>query len=418
MERIQEIEDRNNYSSYHHFISESKWSWRAVLDTLCEQVSDYMQERKQTHGTPTGYIIDESAHLKKGKSSVGVGRQYAGVIGKVDNCQVGVYASLCNGVDAALINEKLYLPKSWTNDVKRCKKAAIPDYEITYRSKPRLALEMIDDDISRGIKFDWVGGDGLYGHNSELTRGLDERGLMYVLDVHKDELVFLSEPKIVRPAPTGKRGRPSTKMKAAVDPIRLDQYAKSLTTNDWTKVKIRKTAKGWLILNVHVCQVWRWNAEQSQPRQLTLVITRSVGKNIRTKYSFSNADIQDYSQKEFAYFQSQRYWVERCFDDTKNEIGLSDYQVRKWIGWHHHHALVMLAAFFLLKVRSSHLDRYPLMSLRDARIIIITQLFGTKEQYYKIWKQMIARHHSRQKDILYCFEKQKIRSEIELHRRV
>jgi SRSO17 transposase len=407
MERIQEVEDQKNYPAYHHFISESKWSWRGVLDTLSQQVSDYMESKKQVHGNPTGYIVDESSHIKKGKSSVGVDRQYAGVVGKVDNCQVGVYASLCNGTDASLINEKLYLPKSWTDDLHRCKKAGIPEQETAYRTKPQLALEMIDYDVSNGVKFDWVGGDGLYGHNSELTKGLEERGLMYVLDVHKDELVYLTEPKIGVPAPTGKRGRPSKKPKPDIPPIRLDEYTKSLTKNDWKKVKVRKTAKGWLVLNVHVCVVWRWDGIESQARQRTLVITRSVGKRKRTKYSFSNADVNDYTSKEFAYFQSQRYWVERCFDDTKNEIGLSDYQVRRWIGWHHHHALVMMAAFFLLKERASRQNRYPLMSIRDARILIIANIFGTEQQYQKIWEQMIERHKNRQKDISYSFEKQK-----------
>ncbi|MCF8372383.1 MAG: IS701 family transposase [Bacteroidales bacterium] len=413
MERIDEVNDKENYHAYHHFISESKWSARDVLDNLAGQVSSFMLARKKANSTPTGYIIDESSHLKKGKSSVGVGRQYAGVIGKVDNCQVGVYASLCNGTEATLINEKLFLPKTWTDDPKRCEKAGIPKGEAIYRTKPQLALEMIDHDILKGVEFDWIGGDGLYGHNTELTKGLDERGLMYLLDVHKDERVFLSEPTLSKPVNTGNRGRPSQKLQADVATIRLDEYAKGLTKNDWSKVKVRKTAKGWLVLNIHVCKVWHWDGEEEQARLRTLIITRSRDKQKRTKYSFSNADINEYTLKEFAYFQSQRYWVERCFDDTKNEIGLSDYQVRKWVGWHHHHALVMLAAFFLLKERAAHKNHYPLMSTRDARILIIAQLFGTEEQYQQIWRQMITRHKARHKDIMYSFERQKKRSELE-----
>lgn len=413
MERIDELNDKENYHAYHHFISESKWSARDVLDNLAGQVSSYMLSKKKASGTPTGYIIDESSHLKKGNSSVGVCRQYAGVIGKVDNCQIGVYASLCNGTEATLINEKLFLPKAWTEDPKRCEKAGIPEDEAIHRTKPQLALEMIDHDISKGVKFDWVGGDGLYGHNTEFTKGLDERGLMYLLDVHKDERVFLSETAIQKPTRTGNRGRPSTKLQADAETIRLDEYVKGLTKQDWSKVKVRKMAKGWLVLNVHVCKVWHWDGEEEQARPRTLVITRSRDKQKRTKYSFSNAAIEDYTLKDFAYFQSQRYWVERCFDDTKNEIGLSDYQVRKWVGWHHHHALVMLAAFFLLQERANHKNNYPLMSTRDARILIIAQMFGTDDLYQKIWRQMVNRHKARYKDIMYSFAKQSKRSELE-----
>jgi SRSO17 transposase len=153
-----------------------------------------MTENKKKTGSPTGFIIDESAHLKKGECSVGVGRQYAGIIGKVDNCQVGVYASLVNDTMATLVDERLFLPESWTKDTNRCKKAAIPKACSIYKTKPQLAVELIDNAIEKGVQFDWVGGDGLYGHSYELGKGLDERKRFFVLDVHKDELVYLQKP--------------------------------------------------------------------------------------------------------------------------------------------------------------------------------------------------------------------------------
>jgi len=134
-------------------------------------------------------------------------------------------------------------------------------------------------------------------------------------------------------------------------------------------------------------------------KERTLIITQTMDGKKETKYSLSNGKIDDYSHHEFAYFQSQRYWVERTFDDAKNELGMSDYQVRKWLGWHHHHALVLMAGLYLLKQKIEHETETPLMSIRDARILIIIKLFGTKKDLEIRLEQMKTRHVIRQKDI-------------------
>ena len=121
--------------------------------------------------------------------------------------------------------------------------------------------------------------------------------------------------------------------------------------------------------------------------------------NKDTKYSFSNGGINQYTPREFAYFQIQRYWVERNFDDAKNEVGMSDYQVRKWNGWHHHHALVFMASLFLLKQKIDYQKEAPLMSIRDARILVIVSLFGNQKDMETRLEQMKIRHKNRQNDI-------------------
>jgi SRSO17 transposase len=344
-------------------------------------------------------MVDESATVKKGNASVGVGRQYAGVIGKVENCQVGVYASLCHDTSATLINERLFLPEAWADDPTRCEKAGIPEEARQHQTKPQLALDMIDELDNSGIQWDWIGGDGLYGHCDEFTVGLDERGLFYVLDVHKDELIYEEEPQIAVPPRTHAQGRTPTKRQADREPIRLDRYCAKLSKADWELVKIRKGAKGWLTRHVHVATVWVWDGEEAHARCRTLVISKTLGRKPKTKYSLSNGTLEDYTVQEYAYFQAQRYWVERCFDDAKNELGLSDYQVRKWQGWHHHHALVMMASLFLLKERLSQQETVPLMSLRDARLLIIARLFGTDEDVETCLTQMRVRHEKRQQSI-------------------
>jgi SRSO17 transposase len=399
MERMEEEIEGSDYRRYQHFLSNSPWDHIPVIRQVAQETSAIFQEQGARQGTPTGYLIDESAHLKKGSASVGVSRQYAGVAGKVDNCQVGVYASLCNDTRATLINERLFLPKGWAEDTERCQKAEIPPDERVHASKPQQALAMIDESLEQGIQWDWIGGDGLYGHSYELTTGLDQRELFYVLDVHKDELIYTEQPDIAVPPRTHKRGPTPTKLRADRAPIRLDRYCQGLPKEAWESVRLRKSTKGWLRRKVHVATVWVWDGEDEQARRRTLVITKTMGRTPKTKYSVSNGTETDYTPEQYAYFQAQRYWVERCFDDAKNELGLSDYQVRKWKGWHHHHALVLMACLFLLKEKLAHVPEAPLLSVRDVRLLLVAQLFGTPDEVERRMHQMESRHHKRQKDI-------------------
>lgn len=400
MERMEEEIPESEYRAYQHFITDSKWDHQAVLSKVAKDTSDVLQANKAVSKQPIGLIVDESAHLKKGEESVGVSKQYAGVVGKVENCQVGVYVSLVNDNRAALIDERLFIPQKWINDKEKCKKAGIPKGQMAFKTKPELALEMIDQKISDGIEFDWIGGDGLYGHNRVLREGIDKRRLLYVLDVHKDEKIFTSCPVLTIPKQTNKRGRPSKKPQPDVDAIRLDAYMKQLTNQDWVVEKqVRKTHKGWKKLKIHTKTIWVFQGEGQEVSEQTLVITQTMDGTKDTKYSFSNGKLAEYSPKEFAYFQVQRYWVERTFDDAKNELGMSDYQVRKWNGWHHHHALVLMAGLFLLQQKIERQEEAPLMSVRDARILVIISLFGTNEDMQIRLNQMKKRHLNRQKDI-------------------
>jgi SRSO17 transposase len=162
----------------------------------------------------------------------------------------------------------------------------------------------------------------------------------------------------------------------------------------------KENPEGMEKLKIHTQTIWVFQGENEQEvTAQTLIITQSLDGKKDTKYSFSNGKCEAYSPKEYAYFQIQRYWVERTFDDAKNELGMSDYQVRKWNGWHHHHALVLMAQLFLLKQKIANQQDAPIMSLRDARILIITNLFDTSQNKETRSEQMKKRHIKRQKDI-------------------
>jgi len=251
MERMEEQVANSEYRAYQHFISNSKWDYEGLQMQVAQNTSRLLNQEKEINHQPVGYIVDESAHLKKGKKSVGVGRQYAEVIGEVDNCQVGVYASLVNCSSASIINERIFLPESWTKDADRCEDAKIRMEFRTFKTKPELALDKIKQDIALVVSFDWIGGDMLYGHNTKLCDGLDKIGLFFVMDVHNDEKVFLHEPSLKIPEAKTGAGRKSKKLKADVSSFRLDKLQEGILEDDWELEDIRDTVKGKLRLWIY-----------------------------------------------------------------------------------------------------------------------------------------------------------------------
>lgn len=277
----------------------------------------------------------------------------------------------------------------------RCKDAGIPNSDQKFQTKPELALKLIKQIIRAGTEFDFIGGDKLYGHNAELTRALDDLDRFYVLDVHKDETVFLSEPKFSIPERKWNKGRMPTNIQPDIQPIQLQNYIKTLTDKDFTTEHVRQTAKGWKVAKVHTVRVWHWDGNEEKACKRTLVITVSE----KTKFSLSNAAKEEYTNKEWSYFQCRRYWVERCFDDCKNELGMSDYQVTNWLAWQHHMALEVMASLYILNLKLENQEEIPLLSVRDARLLVIAITFATQKEVGLCMEHIRIRHSKRQADI-------------------
>ena len=400
MERLNEELDLSGdgHQRLQQFISDSPWSASALISDLAVNTSAFYASQPTYQRQDVGYILDESAHLKKGKQSVGVSRQYAGVSGKVENCQVGVYASLVWNTHSTLINARLYLPEPWTDDPARCEKAGIPTDQRTFKTKLELAREMIEADLEAGVEFDWVGGDGFYGHGLEFGNTLDEMGLTFLLDVHCDQSIYPIKPQLRVPQRTSPRGAAPTKRRADVEAQRVDAYAQQLQPCQWQTVTVRDGTKGPLKLQMHIARVWLWDGEAETPTQRTLVISRRLSDH-KLNYSLSNAEDIMTPVERFAYRQAQRYWVERAFQEAKSELGMSDYQVRKWTAWHHHMALVMLSLSFLVKERIQQKQSYPLLSARDIRLLIIAMLLNDPDAVDRRLAQLDIRHQQRRKDI-------------------
>jgi SRSO17 transposase len=235
------------------------------------------------------FIVDESGFTKKGKKSVGVSRQWNGRLGKIDNCQVGVYGALCRRDQAVLVDTRLFLPESWTNDPDRCWEAGVPEDRLAYRKKAELALDLVQSGRANGIEFQWVGGDAFYGDDPELLRQLDQLGETFMLDVPKDQPIYLTDPTPYLPQRKSVRGRTATQLKTDQISVEVQQWADEQPKSAWKKMLVRDSTKGFISASVLHREVWLWNAEEQQAHKWHLVVSDPDRSKNQRKYSLSNA---------------------------------------------------------------------------------------------------------------------------------
>lgn len=391
MEQMSEIVADADYHQIQHFISESPWDARVVMDEVASAVDLHFADFDEVY-----LILDESSHVKKGSKSVGVARQYSGQLGKVDNCQVAVYAALSAGHHYSLVDARLYLPEEWTSDKQRCKSAHIPTASTKFKTKLELGLEIIEYQQTKGTRFHWVAGDGFYGHDSQFRSRIDAMNLFYMLDIHSTDCVFMQKPTIGVPEKKSQKGRTPSLPKADGVPAKVCDIVKNLCAGDWKTYTIRDTAKGPLVLDVWVQQVYTWDGSAPDCRKELLVVHRNRKEaGDEYKYSLSNGDLSKHTWLQLAKAQSQRYFIERGFQDAKQEAGMSQYQVRGWLAWHHHIALVMLSMLFVLTEKLEYKNEHPLLSASDVRDIIVR----TYAQNDDVMGIMALRHQRRQADI-------------------
>jgi len=350
-------------------------------------------------------IVDESAIAKKGTKSVGVARQWNGRLGKVDNCQVGVFTALGCGDEATLIDERLYLSMEWVNNAKRCKQAKIPENERVWRTKAQLALEMIRHARHQRLRYRWVGVDGGYGKEPWLLRTLDEDGEIWVADVHCDQRIYPEDPQPIVPERRGPKGKAPSQRVAQTLPVRVDHWATAQPECNWKKVALRGSTKGTLFVEVLHRRVWLWDGEEPCAHCWHLIVRREIESPREIKYSLSNAP-EATTTERLAFQQGQRYWVEHTLRNAKSEVGMADYQLRLWQGWHHHMAMVMLAMLFMLEVRREHKEDLSLLSCHDVVEVLRVLLPRANVTYDEILRQLKERHRRRQASIDSAYGKQ------------
>jgi len=395
MERMVESVPAANWQSLQNFISHSPWEATSLLDQIAIDANHLIGGDRDSC-----LIIDETAFTKKGKKSVGVSRQWNGRLGKVDNCQVGVFAALNCRDRVSLIDTRLFLPKSWTDDKDRCRNTDIPMDRLTHQKKATLALAMIQSANQQQLSYQWVGADAFYGEDPDFLRTLDQMGETFVVDVHCDQSIYLQDPSPYIPPRTSTRGPQPSRLKTDETFLTVSQWVEDQQQSAWQEIELRNSTKGKLSVAVLHGRVWLWNGKENKAHLWHLIVRRERGSKNKLKYSISNASPET-SLARLAFMQGQRYFVERAIEDGKSATGMADYQVRTWTGWHHHMALVMLAMLFALQTKLKYSEKYELISSNDVRNLLVHFLPKRAITKEEVIKQMEERHKKRKYAIQY-----------------
>jgi len=391
---VERIPD-SNYQQLQHFISDSEWDAEAVMRDVAENTNLSLESVVGEKGL----ILDESGNEKAGKKSVGVARQYIGNVGKVCNSQNGVYAGLSRGDKIGLVGAKLYLPCEWTSDQKRCAKAGIPKAERKYRTKPELGLELITE-LKGVIEYDWVGGDSVYGNSPELRRSLRELRTAFVMDVGEELQVCLEKPQLYVPESSG-RGRRKSRLVSNQEKISLKNLIAIIPAKEWKTIEYREGTKGRLVREAVLKKVWIWKKGTAEIEAAELLISRKAD-HTEVKYSLCHQPQGELSVERALFRQMQRYWIERGFQEIKEQIGLHQYQVRGWRAWQHHIALTMMALHFILETQVENAGNLPLMSCGDVKLMLGNILKNKLDEPEILMQTIHQRHKVRRDDILRC----------------
>ncbi|MGA5499498.1 IS701 family transposase [Streptomyces cinereoruber] len=300
-----------------HLLNGARWDADAVRD----DVRAYVAERLGPGGV---LIIDDTGFVKKGTTSAGVGRQYTGTSGKIDNCQIGVFAAYATGSGRALVDRELYLPKAWTSDRDRCRAAKIPDAR-GFATKGELARDIVRRCVAAGLPATWVTADEAYGQDWNFRRLLEQLGLGYVVAVPK-----------------------SQQIKSLAGFWRIDQLVGEAPADAWQRLSCGDGAKG--------PRVYDWAAaklpanivfDPDPPTHHRWVLARrSLSDPSEVAYYLAHAPV-GIELPELARIAGSRWAIEECFQAAKNECGLDEYEVRRYVGWYRHITLAMLAHAFL-----------------------------------------------------------------------
>jgi SRSO17 transposase len=306
------------------FLQSPAWDPDLVRDDVRAYVVEHL-------GDPDGVLVaDETGFLKKGVRSAGVQRQYSGTAGRTENCQIGTFLCYASGKGRALIDRELYVPVSWTNDRVRCRAAAIPD-AVEFATKPQQARMMLDRAIAAGVPFSWFTADEAYGQNPGLRRWLEEHDVSYVMATRCDDEI-----------PSGLFT--TTRIDVLIGKVRAGAWtrmscgdgAHGPRTYDWARVPIRRTydrdRRGWVLARRCI----------ADPTDVAYYVCD--GKP-RTRL------------RELVRVAGARWAVEESFQTAKNEVGLDNYQVRRYDAWYAHITLSMAAAAFLAATRATEAEK-------------------------------------------------------------
>jgi SRSO17 transposase len=292
----------------------SRMQWDAVRDDLQAYVGEQLGDSGAV------LVLDETGFLKKGTKSAGVQRQYSGTAGRIENCQIGVFLGYASRHGRALIDRALYLPESWSSDGARQREARIPE-EVAFATKPKLALAMLERARLGGVPFAWIGSDSVYGADHAIRRWAERHRRGYVLAVTSGQRLGM------RPVTTWIEDLADD----AWQRLSAGNGAKGPRLYDWARVPYTGGAEGF------AC---------------ALLVRRSIAKPAELTFYLTHAP-EGTALAELVRVAGARWSIESCFEQAKGEVGLDQYEVRSWVGWHRHVTLSMLALAYLAALRKA-----------------------------------------------------------------
>jgi SRSO17 transposase len=296
---------------------------------------------------PDGMInTDECDFPKKGTESVGVARQYCGILGKTDNCQAGIFIGYSSSKGYGLIDRQLYMPEKWFSEdyAERRKNCEVPE-GLTFKTKTQMASEMIKSAIdSELVPAKWVGADSSFGNDKAFLDGLPE-GVNYFADIHATTVVFKEMPVMTAPEYSGK-GRKDLKPKPSTSPVAVSAIAADENL-PWSKIILAEGAKGPIITDIKCLRVVE--CRDHNPGNVIWLYIRRY-ENGRIKYSLCNAPF-DTPIWELHRAATMRWPIEQCFEECKSELGMDHCESRSWNSWHRHTFFVLLAHLFIQELR-------------------------------------------------------------------
>jgi SRSO17 transposase len=308
-----------------HFVGAGAWDDESVMAELRRHVA---QERADPDGV---LVLDPSGFAKTGEASCGVARQWCGRLGKVENCQVGVFLTYATARGYAPLDRQLYLPREWAEDGGRREETHVPE-AATFREAWRIGLDLLDRS-GADVPFGWVAGDDEFGRASAFRAALRERRLRYILDVPCNTSI-----RDLGETPAAGRRLPPWR--------RVDEWAQAQPSSRWRRLEVGNGSKGPRA--VRALETWvqtRDDKGRAGPVE-RLVVIRTVAGEPRVWYTLSNAC--DVALPGLVRAHGRRHGAEELFRSGKGEVGLGHYEVRGWVGWHHHMTLSLLALWFLI----------------------------------------------------------------------
>lgn len=331
------------------FVGQGGWDHRSVTEELNRQVGSEI-------GMPDAVLVlDPTCFIKKGDDSIGVGRQWCGRTGQVENCQKGVFLGYVSSLGRTLVDMRLYLPEKWVTDRERLDECHAPD-GIKHRTACELGLEMV---LERGksLPHAWVVGDDEFGRNADLRVDLHQANERYVMDVPGRTMVC--EAQQAR----------EEKHASHLVWTQSRRWKDSIPEEHWMAISIRDGSKGPVIYHAARKRVLaRWR-HRPAPVEEWLLVLRSDEAEPEYRYYLSNA-AEDVRLEEIVQAACARFWIEDCFERAKGQVGLADYETRSWDGWHHHVTLSLLALWFLVKEQRRLKRSTPAITLQQSKAAI------------------------------------------------